>query len=46
MNLHYEIELALIMGKRVTDLDASDEKGALDAIDSECFITAAAALGS
>lgn len=35
VNLHYEIELALIMGKRVTDLDASDEKGALDAIDSE-----------
>lgn len=40
VNLHYEIELALIMGKRVTDLDASDEKGAIDAIDSESFIAA------
>lgn len=35
VNLHYEIELALIMGKKVTDLDASDEKGAIDAIDSK-----------
>lgn len=43
VNLHYEIELALIMGKRVTDLDASDEKGAIDAIDSESSITTAAA---
>lgn len=42
VNLHYEIELALIMGKRVTDLDASDEKGALDAVDSKSSIIAAA----
>lgn len=35
VNLHYEIELALIMGKEVKDLDASDEKGAFDAIESE-----------
>lgn len=40
VSLHYEIELALIMGKRVTDLDASDEKGAFDAIDSERFPSA------
>ncbi|KAI9878255.1 MAG: hypothetical protein M1830_001434 [Pleopsidium flavum] len=32
VNLHYEVELALIMGKQVRDLDAEDEKGALDAI--------------
>lgn len=34
VNLHYEIELALIIGKKITDLDPTDEKGALDAIDS------------
>lgn len=34
INLHYEVELALIMGKDVKDLDASDEAGALDAIES------------
>jgi len=33
VKLHYEVELALIMGKEVKDLDANDEKGALDAID-------------
>lgn len=37
VNLHYEVELALIIGKQVKDLDASDEKGALDAIESEKF---------
>ncbi|PVI08074.1 hypothetical protein DM02DRAFT_608178 [Periconia macrospinosa] len=31
--MHYEVELGLIMGKRVRDLDPEDEKGALDAID-------------
>lgn len=45
VNLHYEIELALIMGKRVKDLDPSDEKGAIDAIDSESFLNAASAMG-
>lgn len=35
VNLHYEIELALIIGKTVRDLDANDEKAAFDAIDSE-----------
>jgi len=34
VNLHYEVELALILGKRVRDLDAADEKTALDAIES------------
>ncbi|RMJ22975.1 fumarylacetoacetate hydrolase family protein [Aspergillus sp. HF37] len=33
-NLHYEVELALKMGKTVRDLDPEDEKGALDAINS------------
>ncbi|CAL8575407.1 hypothetical protein XPA_001332 [Xanthoria parietina] len=33
VNLHYEVELALIMGKTVRDLDARDEKRAMDAID-------------
>lgn len=35
VDLHYEVELALIMGKEVKDLQASDEKGALDAIESK-----------
>lgn len=35
IDLHYEVELALIIGKDVKDLEASDEKGALDAIESE-----------
>ncbi len=35
INLHYEIELALIMGKAVRDLKPDDEQGAMDAIDSE-----------
>jgi 2-keto-4-pentenoate hydratase/2-oxohepta-3-ene-1,7-dioic acid hydratase in catechol pathway len=34
VNLHYEVELALIIGKQVRDLSASDEAGALAAIDS------------
>jgi acylpyruvate hydrolase len=32
VDLHYEVELALIMGKQVKDLDAADEKRALEAI--------------
>lgn len=35
VDLHYEIELALIMGKKVKDLAPDDEQGALDAIESE-----------
>ncbi|RDL36849.1 putative fumarylacetoacetate hydrolase-containing protein 1 [Venustampulla echinocandica] len=34
VDLHYEVELALIIGKQVKNLEASDEQGALDAIDS------------
>jgi 2-keto-4-pentenoate hydratase/2-oxohepta-3-ene-1,7-dioic acid hydratase in catechol pathway len=47
VNLHYEVELALIMGKQVKDLDAKDEKTALDSIESKphkepCIETACA----
>ncbi len=34
VDLHYEIELALIIGKDVKDLEPSDEQGAIDAIES------------
>jgi len=34
VDLHYEVELALIIGKQVKDLEADDEKGAFDAIES------------
>ncbi|KAK0632126.1 hypothetical protein B0T14DRAFT_418107 [Immersiella caudata] len=34
VDLHYEVELALILGKQVKNLEASDEQGALDAIES------------
>ncbi|KAL7629309.1 hypothetical protein AAE478_000829 [Parahypoxylon ruwenzoriense] len=34
VDLHYEVELALILGKDVKDFDVNDEKGALDAIES------------
>ncbi|PKS06608.1 hypothetical protein jhhlp_007357 [Lomentospora prolificans] len=34
VDLHYEVELGLIMSKRLRDFDAADEKGALDAIES------------
>jgi len=34
VDLHYEVELALIMGKQVKDLEASDEKAAFDSIES------------
>lgn len=34
-NIHYEVELGLVMGKTVRDLDPKDEKGALDAIHSQ-----------
>ncbi|KAL8808422.1 MAG: hypothetical protein Q9223_001587 [Gallowayella weberi] len=33
VNLHYEVELALIMGKTLRDLDAKDEKQAMEAIE-------------
>ncbi|KAF1989652.1 hypothetical protein K402DRAFT_390613 [Aulographum hederae CBS 113979] len=31
--MHYEVELGLVIGKTVRDLDPADEQGALDAID-------------
>ncbi|KAL2155114.1 hypothetical protein VTH82DRAFT_3790 [Thermothelomyces myriococcoides] len=34
IDLHYEVELALILGKRLKDLNAQDEQAALDAIES------------
>ncbi|TKA70274.1 hypothetical protein B0A49_06670 [Cryomyces minteri] len=34
VSLHYEVELALVMGKTVRDLDPEDSRGALDAIDA------------
>jgi 2-keto-4-pentenoate hydratase/2-oxohepta-3-ene-1,7-dioic acid hydratase in catechol pathway len=34
VDLHYEVELALILGKQVKDLEPSNEEGALDAIES------------
>lgn len=36
-NLHYEVELGLVMGKSVKDLDPEDNKGAMDAIKSALF---------
>lgn len=36
VNLHYEVELALIIGKQLKDLEATDEQAALDAVESEC----------
>jgi hypothetical protein len=35
VNLHYEVELGLIMGKTVRDLHPEDTKGALDAIEGK-----------
>ncbi|PGH18159.1 hypothetical protein AJ80_04546 [Polytolypa hystricis UAMH7299] len=32
VSLHYEVELGLVMGKRLVDFDPKDEQGALDAI--------------
>jgi acylpyruvate hydrolase len=33
VTMHYEVELGLIMGKTVRDLDPEDIKGAMDAIE-------------
>ena len=35
IDLHFEVELAVVIGSQVKDLQASDEKGALDAIECE-----------
>jgi 2-keto-4-pentenoate hydratase/2-oxohepta-3-ene-1,7-dioic acid hydratase in catechol pathway len=32
VNMHFEVELALVIGKLVRDLKADDTKGAIDAI--------------
>lgn len=32
IDMHYEVELALVIGKVVRDLQADDAKGALEAI--------------
>ena len=32
VSLHYEVELVVVMGRKVRNLDPEDEKGALDAI--------------
>ncbi|KAJ0161966.1 putative hydrolase C21C3.09c [Colletotrichum tanaceti] len=34
IDMHYEVELALILGKQVKDLKADDYKGAIDAIEA------------
>ncbi|KAJ6024904.1 hypothetical protein N7540_005701 [Penicillium herquei] len=34
VSLHYEVELGLVMGKTIRDLDPEDEKSAFDAIES------------
>ncbi|KEZ44434.1 Acylpyruvate hydrolase [Scedosporium apiospermum] len=34
VDLHYEVELGVILNKRLRDFDAADEKSALDAIES------------
>jgi acylpyruvate hydrolase len=38
VDLHYEVELALIMGKRVKDIEESDVEGVFDAIESTYFL--------
>jgi acylpyruvate hydrolase len=35
VDLHYEAELAIVMGKTLKDFQASDTQGALDAIECE-----------
>lgn len=37
VNLHYEVELALILNKRLKDFDPNDEQGALDAIECKPY---------
>lgn len=34
VNVHYEVELGLVMGRKVRDLDPNDTQGALDSIES------------
>ncbi len=37
VSLHYEVELGVVIGKQVRDLDPADEKEALDAIAGELY---------
>jgi acylpyruvate hydrolase len=39
VNLHYEVELGLVMGKEVKNLDPNDEKGAMDSIECKAHHT-------
>ena len=36
--MHFEVELGLVMGKGLRDLDEADEKGAMSAISSKLEI--------
>ena len=36
--MHYEVELALVLGKRIKDLDPADTVAAMDAIDGEGWL--------
>lgn len=38
VDMHYEVELALILGKQVKDLKADDHKGAIDAIEGSSHL--------
>jgi acylpyruvate hydrolase len=38
VTMHYEVELGLIMGKTVRDLDPDDTKGAMDAIEGTVYL--------
>ncbi|OBT39920.1 hypothetical protein VE00_09601 [Pseudogymnoascus sp. WSF 3629] len=38
VDLHYEVELALILGKQVKDLEPSDETGAFNAIENYALV--------
>lgn len=38
VDMHYEVELALVMGKSVRDLKPDDTKGALEAIKGEVLL--------
>ena len=39
VDLHYEVELALIMGKRVKDIEEKDVEGVFDAIESAFLLS-------
>lgn len=38
VELHFEVELAVIIGREVRDLPEGDKKTAMDAIDCMCFL--------